>query len=59
MYRRSMFQDTHGRDTARYCCGSLISRTGMPRALAAMMASVCRRSVIRYMITSIFCVSWL
>ena len=54
-----MFHDTHGRVGSRYCCGSLMSRIGMPRAFAAMIASVCRRSVIRYMITSIFCVSLL
>ena len=42
---------------SRYCCGSVMRRTGTPRFFAAIIASVCRSSVMRYMITSIFCVS--
>ena len=56
---RSMFHASQSRVSSRYCCGSLITRTGTARAWAAIMASVCRRSVMRYMITSIFCVSLL
>ena len=56
---RSMFHASHRRVWSRYCWGSLIRRTGTPRLCAAIIASVCRLSVIRYMITSIFCVSLL
>ena len=57
MYIRSMFHASQSLVASRYCCGSEMTRTGTPRFLAAIIASVWRASVMRYMITLICCVS--